>query len=223
MLRLWGIHSVSPSTGGPLCTITRIDEDGGWGNGFWLRAYLPTDTIPDFTSTVYTYWGLDNEKAPKDTTKIIIHPSVTTIQEDAFIGCTSLVRITIPDTVTHIEDSAFCDCVSLRFIRLSNNLQYIGMWAFLRCTSLEAVFLSPTVTHIDDYAFVNCTSLIFCILPDPIEYVVMRSSVDVIDYPPQSSTTCPKYATALPSLLNQFKNAWIHTELNVLRRLMITR
>jgi len=41
--------------------------------------------------------------------------------------------------------------------------------------------------------------------------------MDVIVYPPQSATTCPKFATALPSLLNQFKNAFTHTELNAPR------
>jgi len=119
-----------------------------------------------------TFIMVSNMSAPpKDTTKVIIHPSVTTIQSMAFHGCTSLVRITIPDTVTDIEDAAFFDCHSLRFIRLSTNLVYIGMQAFSKCTSIEAVFLPPTVTHIDHHAFSNCTSLRFCIFPDTIDHV----------------------------------------------------
>jgi len=51
----------------------------------------------------------------------------------------------------------------------------------------------------------------------------MMSSKDVIDYPPQSATTCPKYATALPSILNPFKNAFTHTELKIRRRLTISK
>ena len=53
------------SVKGRTLTITRIDKDEGWEYGFRLRAYLPTEVIPDFASTVYTYWGLRDERAPE--------------------------------------------------------------------------------------------------------------------------------------------------------------
>jgi len=171
-------HTLRFSVNERILTITRIgrDEgwnaDGGWPNGFRVRAYLPTENIPDFTSTVYLYWGLRHEFAPRDTTEVIFHRSVTTIQASAFFNCCSLVRITIPDTVTRIEACAFWGCVSLRFIRFSTNLEYMGVLAFHDCKSLEAVFLPPTVTHIDHKAFYNCTSLRFCnSFPDVIEHL----------------------------------------------------
>ena len=89
-----GDGEFSFSVNGRTLTITRIDatdDDGGW-LGFNLRAYLSTEDIPDFTSTVYTHWGLDGEDAPTDTTKVIFHPSVRTIQMMAFAGCRSLVQ-----------------------------------------------------------------------------------------------------------------------------------
>jgi len=162
-------------------TITRIDEDAGWDCGFCLRAYLPTENIPDCTSTVYTYHGLHGERAPEDVTEVIFHPSATIIQTHAFFGCHSLERITIPDTITQIEQHALSDtitqieqhalswCISLRFIRLSTHLKFIGMMAFCRCKLIEAVFLPPTVRYICSQAFHDCTSLRFCILPDPID------------------------------------------------------
>jgi len=142
------------SVNGTTLTITRIDKDGhkqrSWdrngfdfeepGFGFFLRVYRKsTEVIPDFTSTVYTYWGLLYEEAPKDTTKVIFAPSVNVIKGCAFEGCKSLVRIAIPDTVTRIEEEAFEGCDSLKSIQLSNNLEYIGEQAFYDCTSLEAV------------------------------------------------------------------------------------
>jgi len=158
----WGKgYDFSFSVKGRTLTITRTDEDGGWppddGDNdlydlgeepFCLRVYMPTEDIPDFTSTVYTYHGLLHEYAPESTTKVIFHPSVRTIQDIAFQYCDSLVRVTIPDHVTRIGDSAFC-C----------------------CSSLEAVYLPPTVTHIDDCAFANCTSLRFFYLPEAIEHI----------------------------------------------------
>jgi len=159
------------SVKGRILTITRIDVDEGWPIDFKLRAYLPTEDIPDFRSTVYTYHGLDGERAPEDVTEVIFHPSVTTIKYYTFYGCKSLVRVTIPDTVTRIEKKSFSHCDFLRFIRLSTNLEFIGMVAFQYCRSLQAVFLSPTVTHIGNRAFHGCKSLRFCILPDTIDHV----------------------------------------------------
>ena len=144
------------SVKGTTLTVTSIDEDEGWHSYFYLRAYLPTEVIPDFTSTVYTCWGLKDERAPEGTTELNVHPSVTIIKPGAFYGCKSLVRVTIPDTVTHIEESAFGDCDSLRTIRLSTNLIVIGELAFDGCKSLQEVFFPPTITHIGNWAFRNC-------------------------------------------------------------------
>jgi len=168
-------YEFSFSVKGRILTITRIDADEGWDDAFYLRAYLPTEVIPDFTSTVYLYYGLLHEWAPEDTTKVIFHPSVTIIRDRAFYYCESLVRVTIPDTVTRIEKMAFYGCHSLRFIRLSTNLEFIGMGAFHGCKSIEAVFLPPTIRHIDDMAFYGCTALRFCILPEPIDHVGYNS------------------------------------------------
>jgi len=150
-------------------TITRTDRDGGWDHEFFLRVYLPTETIPDFTSTVYTYWGLKDEKAPEDTTEVNFHPSVTTIQEEAFKECWSLNMITIPDHVTHIGTGAFMDS-SLKSIRLSINLEIIGDQAFCR-SSLEAIYIPPTVTEIGDFAFNGCESLTYFYVQGPIECI----------------------------------------------------
>jgi len=165
----WGKFSFSVH--GTTLTITRTDYDEGWPSAFRLRAYLSTEDIPDFTSTVYTYWGLDHERAPDDTTEVIIHPSVTTIKNSTFYDCRSLVRVAIPDTVTHIEQAAFMGCDSLKSIRLSLNLEFIGRQAFGGCESVETVFLPPTVTRVRAWAFQDCKSLRFCNLPDTIDHV----------------------------------------------------
>jgi len=162
-------YKCSFSVNGRTLTIMRIGRDEGW-DGFCLRVYRrSTEATPDFMSTVYTYWGLDLEEAPRDTTKVIFHPSVTTIKSCAFSGCNSLVRVTIPDTVIRIERLAFFVCDSLKSIRLSTNLVYIGDHAFHNCKSLQAAFLPPTVTEIVDEAFINCKSLRFLHVPESID------------------------------------------------------
>ena len=123
------------------------------------------------SSTVYLYYGLDDEYAPGDTTKVNFHPSVTTIKNMAFNGCKSLLRITIPDTVTEIEEGAFSDCDSLKSIQLPPNLEFIGRQAFYLCKSLRAIYLPSTVTRIDDLAFDGCTSLRFFCMPEAIDHI----------------------------------------------------
>ena len=43
----------------------------------------------------YTYYGLDGERAPKDTEEVIIVPSVTAVEGNAFSDCQSLVLVTM--------------------------------------------------------------------------------------------------------------------------------
>jgi len=166
---------------GRILTITRTDEDAGWDWDLKLRAYMPTEDIPYFTSTVYTYYGLDGEEYPEDTTEVIFHPSATIIKEAAFYECKSLVRVTMPDNVTRVKEDAFYDCGSLTFIRLSANLAFIRTQAFCECNSLESVFLPPIV-HVDNYAFGYCTSLRFFLCQSQSHILVCMSCLAVIDY-----------------------------------------
>jgi len=214
------------SFNGRILTITRIgkdDEDEGWDPGFYLRAYLSTEVIPDFMSTVYTYWGLEYEEAPPDTTKVKFHLSATVIPDKAFIGCQSLVRVTIPDTVTWIEDQPSMvvfpwdsyDCRSIwnsLGIRLSITANRYKQPSFRQPS--HTLMMKPSVA-VNPWDSASCHIRLII--------SVIMSSMDVIDYPPQLSTACPEYATALPSILSQFKNVLTHTELNAPWRLTINK
>jgi len=194
------------SVNGRTLTITKIDEDEdeGWA-AFKLRAYLPTETIPDFTSTVYTYWGLDGEDTPPYTTKVIFHPSATRTQDRAFFYSRSLVRVTIPDHVTDIGDDAFACCDFLTTIQLPRNLVSIGAYAFRDCKSLRAVYLPSTVTHIGHGAFQHCTSLRFFYVPAPIEHI----GIHVMDGCDRLLTTV-QYKRDYDGMLNNHQvNVWL--------------
>ena len=55
--------------------------------------------------------------ASKTDTQYVIPDSVTTIEGDAFYGCTRLTSVTIPDSVKNVSDKLFSDCTSL--VRIS--------------------------------------------------------------------------------------------------------
>ena len=92
-------------------------------------------------------------------TSVVIPDSVTSIEDGAFSGCTSLTSVVIPDSVTSIEDGAFSGCISLTSVVIPDSVTSIGEYAFSGCTSLTSVVIPDSVTSIGEYAFDDCYNL----------------------------------------------------------------
>ena len=86
-------------------------------------------------------------------TNYTIPNSVTTIGEEAFWGCKSLVNINIPNSVTTIGEEAFWGCKFLVNINIPNSVTTIGRGAFKYCNSLTNINIPNSVTTIEDGAF----------------------------------------------------------------------
>ena len=65
--------------------------------------------------------------------EIVVGDEVTTIGENAFVGCSNLTSVTIGDNVTGIGKSAFSGCNSLPSVAIPNNVIIIGDSAFQGC------------------------------------------------------------------------------------------
>ncbi len=70
----------------------------------------------------------------------IIPDGVTTIGEQSFEGCDSLLSVIIPESVTIIEDYAFSLCSNLITIIIPEGVTSIGWDAFSLCVSLNSVY-----------------------------------------------------------------------------------
>ena len=111
--------------------------------------------IPDSVTSIET----DAFEGCTALTNITIPNSVTSIDIEAFNGCTGLKSITIPDSVTYIGWEAFCDCRGLNSVNIGNKVEYIDSCTFYGCTSLKSVTIPNSVTDINDKAFYNCRGL----------------------------------------------------------------
>lgn len=99
-------------------------------------------------------------------TTITLPAALTTIEDDAFSGCSSLAEvITFPAALTTIGDFAFRNCSSITELTLPATLTKTGRFSFDGCTALTELTLPAALTTICDGAFGSCTSLTEITLP----------------------------------------------------------
>ena len=115
----------------------------------------------DFTYVEYDTY-IEITDYPEDGTGEVVIPGeivgkpVTSIGDEALLGCNNLTNITIPDSVISIGDSAFSHCTSLTSVTIPDSVTTIGRGAFNECTSLTSVTIPESVTTIGDYVFSEC-------------------------------------------------------------------
>ena len=90
---------------------------------------------------------------------------VTSIGDEAFIGCKSLTSVMIPSNVTTIGTSAFSWCERLTSVAIPLGVTTIGEKAFWGCESLVSVSIPSSMTIIRARAFYKCKSLTSITIP----------------------------------------------------------
>ena len=93
---------------------------------------------------------------------------ITSIGNDAFIGCTGLKSIVIPDRVTSVGEYAFDGCRSLASVTIGNSVTSIGEYAFSECSALTSVTIPDSVTSIGEGVFYDCSGLKSIEIPNSV-------------------------------------------------------
>ncbi len=135
--------------------------------------YTGSVNIPEsvtYNSRTYSVTTIDNYafRGCSSLTSITIPNSVTTIDYAAFYGCEGLTSVTIPNSVTSIGSDAFWDCSGLTSVTIGNSVTSIGSYAFYECSSLTSVTIGNSVTSIGDYAFYYCSGLTSVTIPNSV-------------------------------------------------------
>ena len=125
---------------------------------------------------------------PRNVKHVLVHSSVTSIDEGAFQGCHDLESVTISSSIVSIGNNAFRKCSKLKRVEFltrqsksnSNSGQKIDQSrsTFARrstSTSRASTRTSSQLRTIGDWAFFNCSSLESINLPHGLDSVGTRA------------------------------------------------
>ena len=155
-------------------------------------------------------------------TKVVIPKSVvykgvaydvTSLDDNCFADCSSLISVSIPSSVTSLGIGCFMWCSSLTSITIPSCVTHLGAGCFEGCSSLTSINIPSSVTDMEYQCFDACSSLktVICEMPIPIEGIFFyKTPIDqAMLYVPkssfssyQSSKTWNEFRTILPIASN---------------------
>ena len=91
--------------------------------------------------------------------------SLTEIPANAFALCSSLKAVSIPEGVKSIGSAAFFTCSSLETLNIAEGLTTVGKQAFQNCSALKRIDAPATLTEVGVHAFAGCDSVEFASVP----------------------------------------------------------
>ena len=166
--------NVAPTPPTPDTTILVYNTSQG-SSFVWSGVTFTLDTsLPQFsyTSTTTSIPAIQLPQARTNLTGVTIGDSVTSIGNQAFLGCSNLTSVTFTptSTLTSIGDDAFYDC-GFTSIIIPNSVTSIGDGAFFSCLSLTTVTIGNSVGSIGEEVFRSCADLTSITIPASVNTI----------------------------------------------------
>ena len=122
--------------------------------------------------------------------RVVMNAGLTSIEDDTFLGCDSLVKIFIPGTVRHIGANAFVNCTSLKAVYTrsiedwcritfenSNPLEHAHR-LYVGDTLIKDLVIPDSIATIKANAFRGCSSIESVKIPDFVHTVEANAFAD---------------------------------------------
>ncbi len=93
---------------------------------------------------------------------------VKEICESAFLGNTTIKKVTIPDVITKIPSHMFYECKNLETVVMPDSIKRVEYRAFMGCEKLVITTFPNNIYKIENYAFSNCDGLVNITLPQAL-------------------------------------------------------
>lgn len=111
----------------------------------------------DFTGATQIGTRYDNAV---NMTSVYIPDTVTTIEYNAFVGCTGLTSLTLPSNLTYVEAYAFKGCSGLTgTLRIPATVTKLGNNAFQETQFSEVIFEGTPSGSMGSNVFLYCSNL----------------------------------------------------------------
>ncbi len=90
--------------------------------------------------------------------RITATDNISSIKKNVFIGCTSLIEVSLPNSITSIGNSSFSQCVNITSFVIPTSVSSIGSFAFRNLSSLTNITIPNSVTNMGGAVFYEWTS-----------------------------------------------------------------
>jgi hypothetical protein len=132
-------------------TIAAFTGSGGTMAGSYTYA---ANVIPPIAFTL-----IPPNNYTRNLTTITLPSTVSSIENQAFYGCTGLSTVNIPSTVlTTIVSGAFYGCTNLTSINIPSSVTSIGVSAFFNCLKLTTIAFPSSLITIGNNVFGGLSS-----------------------------------------------------------------
>ena len=134
--------------------------DGTYGVSAGRAKYLTTIVIPSTYNNAPVSTILENGfKDCNSIVNVTIGNQVKTIEQSAFEGCYGIIDLVIPNNVETMKDYCFYKCYNLQSVEIGSGVTSIPKYAFAECNQLFTLKMGENVKEIKPYAFYSCARL----------------------------------------------------------------
>lgn len=150
------------------------DEKSKEGNKSSGPGYVVPTTEPEVKDSNFGYYKLNSKElmltryygkgGKVEIPATYEEYKVSVIGRDVFMK-KEVEEVVMPDSITEIQDYAFSNNKNLKSVKLSKNLQVLGVNAFFNCQALKSIELPATLKEIRSYAFC-ATGLESVVIPE---------------------------------------------------------